>query len=285
MDKECTARNQETLQNDEYRFGFGENWSHYLSLLSEERILRAEKSLKDFLGLETLQGLKFLDVGCGSGLFSLAAKRLGAHVYSFDYDQKSVACTQYLKSKFFKNDGNWVIEQGSALDKDYLKKFKGFDIVYSWGVLHHTGNMWQALENVAQLPAKNGYLFIALYNDQGRGSKLWAGIKRLYNKHNRFIKYLILSLCFLRLWGPRILIDFMTTGNPLKTWKEYKSQSRGMSAWYDLIDWVGGYPFEVSTPHEIFEFYYNKGYELIKLVTMGGGHGCNEFVFKRQSSL
>ena len=54
-----------------------------------------------------------------------------------------------------------------------------------------------------------------------------------------------------------------------------------MSFWQDLIDWVGGYPFEVSTPEQIFDFYRARGFTLPRLHTCGGSLGCNEFVFRK----
>ena len=55
------------------RFTFGRNWQHFLRLLNEERIQAAESSLKQMLELDHLQGKTFLDIGSGSGLFSLAS--------------------------------------------------------------------------------------------------------------------------------------------------------------------------------------------------------------------
>jgi len=127
------------------RFRFGENWKHFLGSLNETRIAEAEKSLKEMLQAEKLSGKSFLDVGSGSGLFSLAAKRLGARVHSFDYDPESVACTMELRRRYFDEDSDWTIEEGSVLDANYIDALGKFDIVYSWGVLHHTGQMWQAL--------------------------------------------------------------------------------------------------------------------------------------------
>lgn len=138
------------------RFTFGENWGAFLNGLNEERIVRAEDSLKSMLGVARLDGLSFLDVGSGSGLFSLAARRLGAHVVSFDFDPQSVACTQELRRRYFPDDAHWQVEQGSVLDCDYLARLGQFDVVYSWGVLHHTGAMWQALENAAPLVREGG---------------------------------------------------------------------------------------------------------------------------------
>src|SRR6476620_5141731 len=126
------------------RFEFGEHWSSFLRLVDEERVHAAEVSLAEMLGRDDLSGQRFLDIGCGSGLFSLAARRLGARVHSFDYDRQSVACTVHLRERFFAHDAGWTVQQGSALDADYLASLGQFEVVYSWGVLHHTGNMQRA---------------------------------------------------------------------------------------------------------------------------------------------
>lgn len=261
------------------RFEFGKNWMRFLSVLNEERIEEAEKSLKKMLEIESLKEKTFLDIGTGSGLFSLAAKRLGAsYVFSFDYDHSSVACCLELKKKFFPEDMRWRIEEGSVLDENYLKSLGQFDIVYAWGVLHHTGNMWKALENVQLLVAPKGKLFISIYNDQGLTSRIWSIIKRTYTKLPHWLKFLVLWPCFIRLWGPRMLFDLLR-GKPFYTWKTYK-KNRGMSPYYDVVDWVGGYPFEVARPDQIFDFYYKRGFVLTNLKTVGG-KGCNEFVFQK----
>ena len=122
---------QELLRGE--RFAFGSNWASFLSLLDDDRVREAEKSLKNRLGVGTLRGKAFLDVGSGSGLFSLAARRLGAHVHSFDYDPQSVACTAELKRRFFPDDPEWTVEEGSILDNQYVSGLGLFDVVYSWG--------------------------------------------------------------------------------------------------------------------------------------------------------
>ena len=164
------------------RFRFGENWARFLSLLDERRIAGAERSLREMLEAETLAGQSFLDIGSGSGLFSLAARRLGARVHSFDYDPQSVACTSELRRRYFADDEDWKVEEGSALDEAYVRSLGEFDTVYSWGVLHHTGEMWRALDN-ARLPVREGgKLFVAIYNDTGTQSGRWKAIKRTYNR-------------------------------------------------------------------------------------------------------
>jgi len=265
------------------RFEFGKNWQRFLATLDDERIAQAESSLKEMLQVDTLAGKRVLDIGSGSGLFSLAAMRLGAvHVHSFDYDVQSVACTQELKRRYFAEVAPWRVEQGNVLEKTYLAELGTWDIVYSWGVLHHTGQMWQALENVVPLVGEEGKLFIAIYNDQGAWSRYWKKVKRIYNglPSGARLPFALLVM------GPRELKSFLFALAKLQPltyiryWTQYRS-NRGMSRWHDLIDWIGGYPFEVAKPEEIFYFYRAHGFTLLKLKTDGGGLGCNEFVFER----
>lgn len=262
----------------EARFEFGRNWSHFLGNIDDVAVRRAVESLRMMLETDSLAGKTFLDIGCGSGLFSLAARELGANVTSFDFDRDSVATTAKLRDLRRPGDAAWRIEQGSVLDSAYLAGLGSFDVVYSWGVLHHTGSMWAAIKNAAALVRPSGKMFIAIYNDQGRYSRWWLRTKRLYNWLPRWLRFLVLWPCFVRLRGPMLLRDLFR-GRPLYSWRNY-GRDRGMSAWFDVVDWVGGLPFEVAKPEEIIDFHRARGLRLTRLKTCAGGRGCNEYVFQ-----
>lgn len=261
------------------RFAFGDNWQEFYERINDERIKLAIDSLQGLFEGQDFDDKSFLDVGCGSGLFSLAATRLGAKVRSFDYDANSVACSEKLKADYAEN-ANWQIERGSVLDQNYLDSLGQYDFVYSWGVLHHTGEMIRSIKSTMGLVKPGGYICVALYNDQGRASRTWLKIKKLYNELPEMLRPALISLCCLRLWGPTTLRD-MLRGKPFETWREYANVSiRGMSPWHDMVDWVGGLPFEVAKPEVVFEIFRKAGFEMQKLTTCAGGHGCNQYVFR-----
>lgn len=274
----------DTPQVEEARFAFGKNWQNFLSVVDDERLEQARISMQAMLQEDSLAGQSFLDIGCGSGLFSLVAAELGAEpVHSFDFDFDSVMCGEDLRRRHGLDKAEWTVEQGDVLDRGYVDSLDKADIVYSWGVLHHTGNLFQALENAASLVAPGGRLCVAIYNDQGRSSQRWAQIKRTYNNLPPGLQ----TPFVIGVMGPlearsalRSLIR-LEPGKYVRAWTDYK-QSRGMSRWHDLVDWCGGYPFEVSTPDRVLDFLHERGFELIKLQTRLGGWGCNEFVFARK---
>lgn len=265
----------------EDRFEFGGNWLRFLEHVDEERVLEAQRSLRAMLGTDSLTGRSFLDIGSGSGLFSLAAHRLGAsRVHSFDYDPKSVACTREMKRRWSESAQEWTIERGSVLDGAYLERLGEWDIVYSWGVLHHTGAMSQALKNAGERVAPGGLLFIAIYNDQGVRSRLWHRVKRLYN--SGIVGRGAVLGTFIPYWYARsVVADLVRFRSPIARYRRYKRE-RGMSVLHDWIDWLGGYPFEVARPEEIFRVFRDLGFTLREVTTCGSGLGCNEYVFRRE---
>lgn len=262
------------------RFAFGRNWRAFLQQLDDQRIDAAERSLKRMLDVDTLEERSFLDIGSGSGLFSLAARRLGARVRSFDYDRDSVDCTRELKRRYYPADSHWLVEQGSVLDEDYIASLGVFDFVYAWGVLHHTGDLQRALEHAARPVKLGGVLYVAIYNDQGPFSEIWTAIKRTYNRSPRAVRWFILIVTGAYLELKRVAGGVYRGTSPLRLWRQ-KKQERGMSVWYDIIDWAGGYPFEVAKPEKIFNFYRARGFQLELLKTSGGTHGNNEFRFRK----
>jgi 2-polyprenyl-6-hydroxyphenyl methylase/3-demethylubiquinone-9 3-methyltransferase len=273
------------------RFAFGENWLRFLRLVDDDRIADAKASLKGLLRLETLEGMTFLDAGSGSGLFSLAARNLGARVRSFDYDADSVACTTEMRRRFGEGDATWIVEPGSLLDEAYLESLGQFDVVYCWGVAHHTGEMRRALHNLSDRVAPGGRLAISLYNDEGGRSRAWMVVKRLYQRLPRPLRPIY--ACGIWLWQTlrRAAVTtaasafrLMTLRDPTAPWRNWIAErpGRGMSPWHDLIDWVGGWPFEVAAPDDVFRFYRDRGFVLEEL-KLCHGYGCNEYLFLRRS--
>ena len=262
------------------RFAFGRNWGRFSQAIDEARIALAARSLQSLLGTENLEGRSFLDAGSGSGLFSLAAMRLGAaRVHSFDYDPDSVSCTERLKERFLPGSHAWTVERGDVLDDAYLSRLGTFDVLYSWGVLHHTGRMWEALDKVARLVAPGGQLVVALYNDQGWRSRFWRAVKRTYNR-GAASRWLVRCLFLPGFLLGYLAKDILRCRNPLTRYRS-SSGARGMSPLYDVEDWLGGYPFEVARPEQVVAFYQDRAFRCERSSTVGGKMGCNEFVFRR----
>jgi len=267
---------------DEARFAFGANWARFLGTVDDRRITEAERSLVGYLGEQGTREQDVLDLGSGSGLFSLAACRLGARrLVSVDFDPQSVACTTELRRRFGPAGADWTIARADATDADEMAALGQFDLVYSWGVLHHTGRLWDAMGLACAAVRPSGRLFISIYNDQGYKSRMWLGVKRRYNRTPERLRPLYVALAM----APRELAFFVLglRGRPLsyyRVWRNY-AENRGMSRWHDLVDWTGGLPFEVAHPDEVFDFCRQRGFTLERLTTTGGGLGCNQFVFRR----
>ena len=226
------------------------------------------------LGRERLEDLSFLDVGSGSGLFSLAARRLGARVFSFDYDPECVACTRQLRRRYFDDDPEWSIEEASVLDADFMMSLKRFDVVYAWGSLHHTGEMWRAMELAANRVETGGVLYAMIYADRGWVSIVWRAIKRVY------CSSFVGSMAVLTVFLPYFVIrggleDLCMLRNPVRRYTDYK-RKRGMSVLHDWIDWLGGYPYEFAKPPEVIRFMEARGFAL-------EGQRDTEYVFRRMA--
>lgn len=175
-----------------------------------------------------------------------------------------------LRHRYFPDDSDWTIGQGSILDDDQVRSLGIFDVVYSWGVLHHTGDMMGAFRNVRSLVAPRGKLSIAIYNDQGPLSRYWVWEKRLFNQ-SLLTRYLMIALHLPVFYGVPVVLSALRGKGP----------GRGMQLWHDYLDWLGGYPFEVARPGEILEIFKDE-FELVYLKTVGSGSGCNEYTFKRK---
>lgn len=263
------------------RFAFGDNWQRFLASLTQEKIDLARTSLTDWLG--DISGKTFIDIGSGSGLSSLAAHQLGARVTSFDYDPQSVACTLELRHRYASDDPCWKVTTGSALDDVFLASLGHFDIAYSWGVLHHTGDLWAALKKVPRLVVNDGIVFISIYNDQGAASRQWVKVKRRFNSSGpvgRAALIVGVDAYFHVRRAPSVLRSLMLLRLPQRE----QARARGMDRRHDLVDWVGGYPFEVARPEEVFDLFREEGFILERLKTCGGGLGCNEYRFTRAST-
>jgi 2-polyprenyl-3-methyl-5-hydroxy-6-metoxy-1,4-benzoquinol methylase len=260
------------------RFAFGKNWARFLSHVDPDRLEAAEAALTRALGEHSLAGASFLDIGSGSGLLSLAARRLGATVRSFDYDCDSVQCTREVRDRFFPQDPTWTVERGDVLDPHYLDSLGELDVVYSWGVLHHTGDMWQSIENIVRCVRPGGKLFIAVYNDTGLSSRVWKVEKRLYARSPRVVQ-VTAAVAYTVLLEVLVAAARLSQGrNPISAdrWRKRK-RTRGMSMWHDNVDWLGGYPYEYAKPDEIFRFFVHRGFRL-EFLTTTPHNGCNEYV-------
>lgn len=258
------------------RFGFGKNWQNFLGGLNEKRIAGARADLIKWLGTDTLTGASVLDIGCGSGVHSYCLQQMGpARLMSFDYDQNSVDATASLREMAGSPD-TWTVEQGSVLDEAYIRSLGQFDLVYSWGVLHHTGQIWQAIANAATCVLPGGYLFIAIYAKGG-----------LYPQHlalkQRYHAATISGKRKMEFdWILNQYADLARRGmNPESWWDQ--GLERGMDPYIDLVDWLGGLPYEVATMTELSEFLGALGINIIKQQPAPEG-GCHILIAQRNSA-
>jgi predicted RNA methylase len=274
------AQSQELLELESH-FSFGENWSHYAEKIDEARIEEAEKSLIRLVGRENIEGKTFLDIGCGSGLFSLAAVRLGAKkLLAVDLDPKSVETTRKTLSRYAPG-GNWDVQNISVFNL-HAEKLGVFDVVYSWGVLHHTGAMYQAITKAATMVAPGGMISLALYG-KTPFCGMWRIEKRIYSKSPKWFQKVI-EACYTMLVRIRLALK----GESLKKRREKYWEQRGMDTYHDMRDWLGGYPYESISPEEAMTFMRGLGFDQVRSFTEPCigllGAGCDEYSFIRTAT-
>lgn len=255
----------------ELRYAFGRNWQEFVEQkLSDAVVGDSVAHMAAFVRSPSLEGKTFLDIGCGSGIHSLAALRLGAErVVSFDYDENSVTTTQRVREWSGIPESRWKIFRGSVLDAELMKSVGVFDIVYSWGVLHHTGAMWDAVRNAIMPLKPGGDLYIALYSSENYADpppEFWVRLKRAYNHANPLTRKLM-ELKYAN-WS-------IVRKRPLAQVAEYGH--RGMKLWTDVKDWLGGYPIEFASLQETRAFCEKEG--MLDLVNLKTGEGCTEYLF------
>jgi 2-polyprenyl-6-hydroxyphenyl methylase/3-demethylubiquinone-9 3-methyltransferase len=259
-------------------FAFGQNWTKYVADLDELRVQEAAASLREAFASFGLVNERFIDVGSGSGLFSLCALRSGAgEIISIDVDPQSIACARWLRHSSG-NPENWTIAQGSILDTSFVRRTKPASRVYSWGVLHHTGAMWAAVESAMTLVAPGGLLCLALYNRPNHAA-LQMALKRTYNRLPRSARPLLRVL-----YGSALLAAMAVAHrrNPVEYVRDYGRRSRGMRFWRDVEDWLGGLPCEFADEHEVRDFASSHGFVVERVLRRGPG-GNNEYLLRRKS--
>jgi 2-polyprenyl-3-methyl-5-hydroxy-6-metoxy-1,4-benzoquinol methylase len=268
------------LKNLETHFAFGKNWASYASLIDAPQIEEAKKGLLKLVPEEEFRDRSFLDIGCGAGLHALAAALLGvSRVLGIDIDPDSVSTSRDVLSS---RDvaAPWRVEQLSVFDLD--PAWQGtFDIVYSWGVLHHTGNMWDAIGKAASMVAPNGLLVLALYRAT-RMDSLWKLEKRLYARSPQFVQSVMRAIYI----AAYRLGKLATGGNFREHVTNYKS-SRGMDFYHDVHDWLGGYPYETTLAPEVASKLTGLGFRAERVfarpISVGiFGSGCDEYVYRLQ---
>lgn len=243
-------------------FEFGENWKQFLTNIDEKKVQSAMNDISSFLGPGVMKGRTFVDIGCGSGLSSLAAYRLGASkIYSYDIDPVNIRNTEYLKTLFkIPIDFPWTTKVASIVKAESVRGMPKADLIYAWGVLHHTGAMWDALQNTAALVQPDGLLYLMLYRD-AKFAGVWKSIKRTYVKSPSVIKFIMRNV-----FAAILISGIIAKGkNPIKSIKNYGIKSRGMSWYTDVTDWIGGYPFEYAEAEDIVSFLDPLGFKLSKI--------------------
>jgi 2-polyprenyl-6-hydroxyphenyl methylase/3-demethylubiquinone-9 3-methyltransferase len=256
-------------------FSFGRNWLKFLEQLDEETIALAEASLRRSFAGASLDGESFLDLGSGSGLFSLCALRLGAgSVVSVDIDPSSVACAETLRRNAPHSE-RWTILRGSVLDDALLEAVAPATRVYSWGVLPFTGAMWLAVERALTLVRPGGLFALALYTPPRRPG-VHRALKRTYNRLPSLARPAMATAYAAGVLGYKAA--FQRT-NPVRYVRGYRRHARGMTFWRDVEDWLGGLPWEFATTQEVVAFVEERGFDVVQVLEQGSG-GNNEYLLR-----
>lgn len=235
------------LTRVETHFAFGKNWAAYAEKVTDAEIAEAEQGLIRLLGADRLDGQRFLDIGCGSGLHSLAALRLGTReVVAVDVDADSVATTQAMLDQHAPSGAAYHVEALSVFDLR-PEAMGTFDTVYSWGVLHHTGDMARALRCAAAMVSPGGRFAFALYRRIWMDA-FWRWEKRWYAHASpaaqRRARAIYVTL---------FRLGLMATGRRFSTYVKNYRTNRGMDFYHDVHDWMGGWPYESILPAEVDE--------------------------------
>ena len=265
-------------RGEDRRFEFGKNWSDFIQKhFSAEAIDISKQHILKFMNRPNLNDLGVLDIGCGSGLHSIAMLRAGAKsVHCFDYDANSVVTTRYLRELVGK-PANWTVEQGSVLDDAFIERLPLYDLVYSWGVLHHTGEVWRAIRNAASRVKPRGLFYIALYSADVHvdpTAEFWLAVKRRYVSSGWMTRRLMELWYIYRFQLDRNLLNLPKF---LRRAREYK-KNRGMNYYIDIRDWLGGWPMEFVYDQEAIDFCNKLGFKLMEIAT---GQANTEFLFIR----
>ncbi len=259
-------------------FDFGRNWAEYAETIDDVAVVEAQQGVSRLFGDYDLNGKAFLDIGCGSGIHSLAAAQRGAKVTAIDIDADSVETTRRTLARF---GCSADIRHLSVFDVGSLGKF---DVVYSWGVLHHTGQMWRAIAAAASAVKPGGMFVIAIYRRTPMCG-VWRAEKAVYTKAPspfRAIARLMYGAAHLPLASIKRRVA------PQTYLANYK-KNRGMSYWHDIDDWMGGYPYESATSEQIVDFVSGLGFRAVQVAPAPKqigffGTGCSEFVFQQSDT-
>ena len=271
-------------RNLKEHFSFGQNWSDYSEIVEERHIISAEEDLTRLMNSGDFANRKWCDLGCGSGIHAVAAARLGAVVSAVDIDPQSIATTKRLAKKFGV-EGKIVSLNYSVFDLPFNNE--SFDVVYSWGVLHHTGDMWSAITEASRLVSMTeGSQFVVAIYRQTRLCRMWKIEKRFYKDASPIVQGTIRRLFVLA-------YDFSLIARRRTPWSHRRNyfQMRGMSFKHDVHDWLGGYPYESANARELETMMRKIGFRLVREFVRAPnrtpwgffGSGCDEFVFERSA--